>query len=116
MLARELPFKWFPSLRSFGASNSTCWLACDTKTPATRLSSLWIVSWNFFKRAPHAASARPLPQRASARGKFFDALRPARRSVAAAMPPIASGLLCVREVWIGEALGGAARCRRIALS
>ena len=35
--------------------------------------------------------------------------------VDAAMPPILSGHLCTGKIWIDDALGGAARCRRVAL-
>jgi hypothetical protein len=31
------------------------------------------------------------------------------------MPPITCWLFCARKIWIDEALGGAARCRRVAL-
>src|SRR3979490_711854 len=36
-------------------------------------------------------------------------------SVDVAMPPITRGLFCARKIWIDDALGGAARCRRVAL-
>ena len=42
------------------------------------------------------------------------ALRRDRGSVAAAIPPVTPGLFDARK-WIAEALGGAARCRRITL-
>ncbi len=41
--------------------------------------------------------------------------RPARHLVDAATPPITRGLFRARKIWIDDALGGAARCRRVAL-
>src|SRR5260370_35492395 len=41
--------------------------------------------------------------------------RPARHLVDSAVPPITRGLFRARKIWIDDALGGAARCRRVAL-
>ena len=71
---------------------------------------------------------RPIPKDPFIREKFTRERTAAKKLAAevsarcarcylvdAAMPPIISGHLRARKIWIDDALGGATRCRRIAL-